>query len=479
MGSAAMEDYYPEYIDDNVNIEINIKKPTEIGLVMLSSTGTKQNTVGYFTYPTDQKPTDISQVTPIIAYPRISTAVCNSSSTAGSMYTGDRVELKYWDGTKFVNEFPAGVSIAWFLIESSYNQSTKEVLNNKRTFYSIRDLNKSKEHRTIALKNKSGEVVAFGMEDATNFEPTGDNTRKGNFGDAVFYLDFSDGSAIETGGVEELPDKSINDKEIYNSFKGVLSFEDFWASKGDYDMNDMVVEYKREIYKSVLTSKVVKVIDTFVPKHDGANWQNGFGYQLTGIANSDIKKITVESDGIVSQFMEGQDREPGQNYPTIILFDNQKAAINKTFTVTIDVVQERFTETAFTPFFNNEYWEKTYSKFNMNPFIIISTSTGRDKEAHIVKFPPTNKMNFSYFGTGSDVSRPDEGLYYVNNENMPTGLQISGISVGIKRSADFLVPVETTSILEAYPKFGDWASSFGASNPYWWKDPDNSKVITQ
>ena len=59
-------------------------------------------------------------------------------------------------------------------------------------------------------------------------------------------------------------------------------------------MNDMIVEYKREIYKSVLTSKVVKVIDTFVPKHDGANWQNGFGYQLTGIANSDIKKITVE-----------------------------------------------------------------------------------------------------------------------------------------------------------------------------------------
>ena len=108
-----------------------------------------------------------------------------------------------------------------------------------------------------------------------------------------------------------------------------------------------------------------------MPKHDGANWQNGFGYQLTGIANSDIKKITVESGGIVSQFMEGQDREPGQNYPTIILFDNQKAAINKTFTVTIDVAQERFTETAFTPFFNNKFWEQTYSKFNMNPFIII------------------------------------------------------------------------------------------------------------
>ncbi|MFT0557476.1 LruC domain-containing protein [Bacteroides faecis] len=177
--------------------------------------------------------------------------------------------------------------------------------------------------------------------------------------------------------------------------------------------------------------------------------------------------------------MEGKDREPGQDYPTIILFDNQKTAINKTFTVTIDVTQEKFTETAFIPFFNNDYWEKTYSKFNMNPFIIISSGTGRDKEAHIVKFPPTSKMNFSYFGTDSDVSKPDEGLYYVNSENMPTGLQISGVRVGTKRSADFLVPIEKTSILEAYPKFGAWASSFGASNGYWWKDPDNSKVITQ
>ena len=88
-------------------------------------------------------------------------------------------------------------------------------------------------------------------------------------------------------------------------------------------------------------------------------------------------------------------------------------------------------------------------------------------------------MNFSYFGTGSDVSRPDEGLYYVNNENMPTGLQISGISVGTKRGTDFLVPVETTSILEAYPKFGDWAIQLRRFNPYWWKDLIIRKVITQ
>ena len=452
-GSAAMEDYYPEYIDDNVNIEINIKKPTEIGLVMLSSTGTKQNTVGYFTYPTDQKPTDISQVTPIIAYPRISTAVCNSSSTAGSMYTGDRVELKYWDGTKFVNEFPAGVSIAWFLIESSYNQSTKEVLNNKRTFYSIRDLNKSKEHRTIALKNKSGEVVAFGMEDATNFEPTGDNTRKGNFGDAVFYLDFSDGSAIETGGVEELPDKSINDKEIYNSFKGVLSFEDFWASKGDYDMNDVMIRYKSKVYKSILTNRVYKIVDEFTPFHRGGYLINGFGYQLHNIANSDISDVSIEGPSYASksQYMPGK-TETGQSHPTILLFDNMrifdgKEEADKKYTVTIQV-NDVSSKNVLPPY---------------NPFIFVESDKTRGREVHLVKYPPTDKANPSLLGTGKDVSRPDEGLYYVSIDLMPFALNMP--------ISEFPIPEEGVRIDESYPKFATWVKSNGAQAKDWYKYP--------
>ncbi|MEY8706680.1 LruC domain-containing protein [Bacteroides faecichinchillae] len=475
-GNAKMGEKFPQYVDDGVNIEINIVKPTKIGLVMLTSTATKQNTVGYFTYPTHQKPTNVSNITPIIAYPRISTAICNSTTTAGSMYTGDRVELKYWNGTKLVDEFPAGVSIAWFMMESSFNQTNSGIRNNKRTFYSIRKLNNSGEHRTIALKDKTGQVVAFGMEDATNFKPI-DNTKQGNFGDAVFYLDFSDGESIETGGVEELPDTPFND--FYTSFKGVLSFEDYWPAKGDYDMNDMVIEYKRDIYKSALTDKVQKIVDTFVPKHNGATTQNGFGYQLSGISNNDIVKVSIESEGITSKFMEGQTLESGQNYPTIILFDDIKMALNKTFTVTIDIVKEKFSEQAFTPFFNNAYWEKNYSKFNMNPFIIISSNSERGREAHIVKFPPTQKMDSSYFNDKFDKSNPNEGLYYVNDENLPTGLQISGASVGTIKGTDFLIPVEKTSIKEAYSKFENWASSFGKNNGTWWHSPDMSKVITE
>ena len=152
--------------------------------------------------------------------------------------------------------------------------------------------------------------------------------------------------------------------------------------------------------------------------------------------------------------------------------------MNKTFTVTIDIVKEKLPEQAFTPFFNSDYWEKIYSKFNLNPFIIISSDIERGKEAHIVKFPPTQKMDRSYFNDKFDKSNPEIGLYYVNDENLPTGLQLSGVSIGTTKGEDFLIPIEKTSIKEAYPKFEAWASSFGAKEGRWWQSPNMSKVIT-
>ena len=461
---------HPEFLENNFSSDIILSKATKIKLVFVNSGAGYKNVVGYYTYPKNETPEE-NKITKIIAFPNI------TRTDQASIFSRDQVELKYWDGTQFQDEFPAGVAIGFFLQPNGFSNNNGTIENPVKgnawnaTKYSSPNLNYQGEKRTIALLDAiSTQMVTIGFEDG----------KDNNFSDATFYLDIAQKDAVEKNTIPDLPDENAPtpDDNVQTTF-GTLTYEDKWPEEGDYDMNDMIVEYKRDIHKSILTNKVEKIIDTFIPKHDGANWQNGFGYQLTGISNSDIKKITIESGGIVSQFMEGKDREPGQDYPTIILFDNQKTAINKTFTVTIDVTQEKFTETAFIPFFNNDYWEKTYSKFNMNPFIIISSGTGRDKEAHIVKFPPTSKMNFSYFGTGSDVSKPDEGLYYVNSENMPTGLQISGVRVGTKRSADFLVPIEKTSILEAYPKFGAWASSFGASNGYWWKDPDNSKVITQ
>ncbi|MEG0648125.1 MAG: LruC domain-containing protein, partial [Bacteroides sp.] len=264
--------------------------------------------VGYFTYKTSEKPTSTAQITPIIAFPHISTYICNAPGNSASMYTGDRVELKYWDGEKYQDEFPAGVSIGWFMIQSCYANGS--ISKNAKRFYSIRDFNNHAEPRSIALRNQQdGKVVAIGFEDANfNTEPGG--SRNGNFGDAVFYLDCGDGESIETGGVPDLPETDIKEEDIHYSVSGVLAFEDNWPHKGDYDMNDVIVSYKREIYKSILTKKVTKLIDTFIAEHNGGLQANGFGYQLTGIPSSTIRQVSIETGGLVSRFMNGQTQEP-------------------------------------------------------------------------------------------------------------------------------------------------------------------------
>lgn len=467
-GAANMSKLHPEYINDSQHIEINIVKPTKISLVLLHSTATMKNSVGYFTYKTSEKPTSTTQIAPVIAFPHISTYICNSPGNNASMYTGDRVELKYWDGEKYLDEFPAGISIGWFMIQSCY--ANGNISKNAKRFYSIRDFNSNAEPRSIALKNKQdGKVVAIGFEDANfNTEPGG--SRNGNFGDAVFYLDFGDGEAIETGGVPDLPETDIKEEDIHYSASGVLAFEDNWPNKGDYDMNDVIVSYRREIYKSVLTQKVTKLVDTFIAEHNGGLQANGFGYQLTGISSSTIRHISIEAEGVGSKFMNGQTQEPGQNYPTLVLFDDIRAALHKHIKVSIDLAPETYSEKDVTPFFTNPYWNQQY-KYNFNPFVIIESNKGRGREAHIVKFPPTGKVDPAYFGTQQDQSQPATGLYYVNSDNLPTGLHLSGVATGEERGKHFIIPVEKVSILDTYPDFSAWASSFGTTNIDWWKKP--------
>lgn len=479
-GAASMNDIYPEYVSNDVNIEVDIKKETSVSLVLLHSTGSMQNTIGYFTYETGKKPTNASQIQHIIAYPRISTSVCNSGS-GNSMYTGDKVELKYWDGQQFQNKFPAGISIGWYLIQAGYGAAGKNEVSikDKNVFYSIRELNPGGTHRTIAMKKPlSDEIVAIGFEDANGFKDNERDPKYGNFGDAVFYLEF-DEDAIDVGGVPDLPEVDIDNTKLFTTFYGMLSFEDLWPSKGDYDMNDVIVEYTRELHKNILTGKVYKMVDTFVPRNNGGSQRNGFGYQLTGFNTSYIKNVTIESDATGSQFMQGQSQEPNQNYPTFMLYDNNIDAIGKSFTVTVEFTPELVTERTLTPFLDHRQSYNAPYLFNMNPFIVLGTDQGRGKEAHLTNFPPTALADVSHFGTKFDVSRPNEGLYYVNSDNLPTALHLANIKTGNVKGKDFIIPKEGASILLSYPKFKDWAESLGSKNSVWWKDPDMSYVINK
>ena len=84
---------------------------------------------------------------------------------------------------------------------------------------------------------EQNQIVAIGFEDNTDYD----------YCDATFYVKIAEANAIDPEG-PELPPVDPPSNLEYTVY-GTLTYEDQWPSEGDYDMNDVVVEYQSTIYK--------------------------------------------------------------------------------------------------------------------------------------------------------------------------------------------------------------------------------------
>jgi LruC domain-containing protein len=257
------------------------------------------------------------------------------------------------------------------------------------------------------------------------------------------------------------------------SYSGTLAFEDLWPSKGDYDFNDLVVDYDFKIIKN--NQETVKVITaTFVLKAYGAAVHSGFGFTLPTLTANDV--LSVSGYDVVNNtvFNIGSNGlENGQSKPTIIVFDdayrvmptrtggtgaNTQLAYGYTKPVTI-VVKITLADNANIKF----------SKLNVgtvNPFMIVGTSVNgapgsRGKEIHLANYEPSDLFNTSYFGKSDDRSFPSMGRYFVNANNHP-------FAIDVAETFDWVV--EYKKITDAHKMFRDWAESGGSKYDDWYKN---------
>lgn len=452
----SIRDNYPEFFNGKMISDIPITKETEVSLVFVNSTAAWYNTVGYYTYPTGETPT-LENIQKVLAFPNASPVY--KTAGVGALVCGDEVKLKYWNEKegKFEEKFPAGITIGWCLQGMGFRSKPLDeyvqgdLVQGMGTRYSTTILNKAgsdgiKRQRTVSLRDtESNQIVAIGFEDNIDLD----------YCDAIFYIHTSEKNAIDEEVVPPLPEdpEVPTDEDNYTTYSGILTFEDLWPEQGDYDMNDVMIRYKSKVYKSILTNRVYKIVDEFTPFHRGGYLINGFGYQLHNIANSDISDVSIEGPSYASksQYMPGK-TETGQSHPTILLFDNMrifdgKEEADKKYTVTIQV-NDVSSKNVLPPY---------------NPFIFVESDKTRGREVHLVKYPPTDKANPSLLGTGKDVSRPDEGLYYVSIDLMPFALNMP--------ISEFPIPEEGVRIDESYPKFATWVKSNGAQAKDWYKYP--------
>ncbi len=288
---------------------------------------------------------------------------------------------------------------------------------------------------------------------------------------AIFSNQNNSGNTDSDGdGVQDSEDDYPNDPaRAFNNFfpakgYGSLSFEDLWPGKGDYDFNDLVLDYQFTTVTNV-SNKVVDVIGTFVIRAIGAGQSNGFGFQLPN-NNVDAQDITVSGYDLRSNYITLNDNglEAEQEKPTIIVFDDANEIMPPSggFGVNVDPEKDYVdpdTIVISMAFAVNKYTIQDIDIIHFNPFMIVSKTRG--KEIHLPDYQPTSLVDISYFGTMDDNSDPNTERYYKTSNNLPWAINIT-------ESFDYLI--EKNEITTGYLKFYDWAASSGTLYNDWFKD---------
>lgn len=276
----------------------------------------------------------------------------------------------------------------------------------------------------------------------------------------------ADPNAANNSDTETLTVEAVT--PIVNNFPatgyGTLAFEDLWPGKGDYDFNDLVLDYKFVITTN--NSNMVETLEgTFIIKAFGAALENGFGFQLSDAI--DPADLTVTGYSLTENYitLNSNGTEAGQSKPTIIVYDNafnEMAHPGTGIGVNTDPAAPYVNPVILNitiTFPDNTYSYADLDIANFNPFLIVDLNRG--VEVHLPNYLPTDLADQSLLGTMEDSSDPGTGRYYKTENNLPW-------AINIYESFDY--PKEKVSIIDAYLKFAQWAESGGTEYQDWYLD---------
>jgi len=464
----ALPNSHPQYFLETNNPDVLITQPSNVWVTFVHEGAGYKNVLGFYKYNVENPPVNANDIDTIfVAFPNVS-----FSGSGGGLVSGNKVKI----GT-----FGPGTGIGWVLIANGFGNGM--INNGNGMYYSNKaanpENNPSLKKHTILCNDIGRERYLLSFEDL-NREGSCDN----DFNDAVFYVtadpiqsidptnvplpDYTQVDSDNDGISDNFDDYPSDASKAFNNYYpsansvGTLAFEDLWPTKGDYDFNDIVIDYN---FNQVTNgqNKVVQVKGNVIVKAIGASFDNGFGFQLSvnpdkvaSVTGTDLQEsiITLNSNGT----------EANQSKATIILFDN---AFNElpypggggtgvNTTPGSPYVQPQPQEIVIN--FTNPVNLNTIGIPPYNPFLFIDGE--RSQEVHLINQQPTDLADLSMLGTANDDSNPTAGRYYVTNENLPFAIDIAG---------PFDYPVEKSEITQAHLRFSPWSESSGAIYYDWFK----------
>jgi LruC domain-containing protein len=293
-----------------------------------------------------------------------------------------------------------------------------------------------------ATKLTGGAAISCGV-----YIPVTDCNTEGNGTPTITDTD-RDGIADDLDEYPSDPTKAFNNYYPSKSQSGTLGFEDLWPSKGDFDMNDLVVAYKYQVVTNA-TNKVVQVTGNYLLTATGGDFGNGFGVQFP-VLREQVADLT------------GGTLEEEQSKAVIIVFNNMRDAMATWNTVPgVTQTPARNYTVTFNVFAGPSI--RDFGLTSYNPFIWnYGLGYNRGREIHLPGHLPTDLADQSRYGTQDDNSSPRDNRYYVTPRGLPFAIDVP--------TAPFGYPIEKTDITQAYLKLADWAASGGTRNTDWYSN---------
>ncbi|MGI4021127.1 MAG: LruC domain-containing protein [Janthinobacterium lividum] len=480
--SQSVSSKHPEYLASSATSNINVTAQSDVWITYVSEGALYQSSLAYYTYNTNNPPTRTSGGTIVDGIDEVTMVFPNTSGigSGGGLKPGDKVKL----GT-----FKPGTTIAFVLLQNSWTGSAINLKSQK--FYSDASLNPEStaalRKHSVVLYDNVHKLYLLGFEDINRESVAlnpGNYSTDNDFNDIVFYATANPIGGISNVGVPPIDNGGDSDGDgvldpldafptdptkAYISYFpskttfAQLAFEDNWPNKGDYDMNDLVINYR---YTLVLNAKneALTIQGDYKIAASGASFHNGFGVQLP-VNASLVKSVTGQQT--MSNYIQFASNgvEAGQSKAVIIPFDNHEALIhNPDYSYFINTLNEKDKVQSSTASvlvtFTAPLSIASLNISSINPFLISDLRRGY--EVHLPGYLPTDKANKALFGTADDASLVSGRSYYTSKENWPWAISFNDTS--------FKYPLERVIITDAYPHFSEWTSSNGTSFTDWYSN---------
>ncbi|MCC8172734.1 MAG: LruC domain-containing protein [Parabacteroides sp.] len=421
------------YVRNYGEANLTMAKEGSVSVAFVNRDASYDNVFGYYYYKkgtSNPQPGDLKK---FIVFPNVTTAkqIGQMAQYVRVLKLGDKVQLKYFgeNGTEGPSDiFPAGTVIGWFVYADGYRTPDKyfgsdadQIKPDAPLITSDRGAQAYPDSRYITVADEKSGKYVIGVEDGGNK----------SYCDLLFYAEATPEDAVE-GGQPVIPDPEtpVARPEAVETKTGTLAFEDIWPTGGDYDMNDLIVEYRHEVTFDK-DNRVKKIVHQFTPVYKNAGLVNTFAFQID----------PSEPLGWVGDLSDGITVEKETN--SFLVFQGLDANINKTFTVTRDFMQG-----SIPPIRKDEM--KKY-----NPYLISGYKGETPRvEVHLPKHKPTDKIDAALVGTGDDA-------YYVDKD----GLYPFAIDLPV---TGFSQTDERTAIGVVYPDFSKWVESKGEQATDWY-----------